>query len=45
MSAGTADGTFLTPAGIRTYGVPGSFGDADRGGAHGLQEYVRMDVI
>jgi acetylornithine deacetylase/succinyl-diaminopimelate desuccinylase-like protein len=45
MSAGATDGAFLTPAGIPTYGVSGIFGDADGGGAHGLNEHVRIDAV
>jgi acetylornithine deacetylase/succinyl-diaminopimelate desuccinylase-like protein len=45
MSAGATDGAFLTPAGIPTYGISGDFGDPDGNGAHGLNEYLRVNVV
>jgi acetylornithine deacetylase/succinyl-diaminopimelate desuccinylase-like protein len=45
MSAGATDGAFLTPAGIPTYGVSGSFGDPDGNGAHGLNERLRVKSV
>ncbi len=45
MSAGATDGAFLTPVGIPTYGISGDFGDPDGNGAHGLNEYLRVQVI
>ena len=38
MSTGATDATYLALAGIPTYGVPGSWGDPDGNGAHGLNE-------
>jgi acetylornithine deacetylase/succinyl-diaminopimelate desuccinylase-like protein len=45
MSAGATDGSFLTPVGIPTYGISGDFGDPDGNGAHGLDEYTRVQVL
>ena len=42
MSPGATDATYLSLAGIPTYGVPGAWGDPDGNGAHGLNE--RMSV-
>jgi acetylornithine deacetylase/succinyl-diaminopimelate desuccinylase-like protein len=38
MSTGATDATYLAPIGIPTYGVPGSWGDPDGNGTHGLNE-------
>jgi acetylornithine deacetylase/succinyl-diaminopimelate desuccinylase-like protein len=45
MSAGATDGAFLTPAGIPTYGVSGTFRDADGNGVHGLNERMRVKSL
>ena len=45
MSAGATDGAFLTPAGIPTYGISGTFGDPDGNGAHGLNQRIRTKVV
>lgn len=52
MSTGATDATYLAPIGIPTYGVPGSWGDPDGNGAHGLNErrevrsvYVGRDFL
>ena len=42
MAAGATDGRFTNAAGIPTYGVTGMFGDPDGGGAHGLNERIRV---
>jgi acetylornithine deacetylase/succinyl-diaminopimelate desuccinylase-like protein len=43
MSTGATDGIYLEAVGIPSYGPPGSFGDPDGNGVHGLNEraYVR----
>ena len=40
VPAGSADASYLGAAGIPTYGVPGSWGDPDGGGVHGLNERI-----
>jgi acetylornithine deacetylase/succinyl-diaminopimelate desuccinylase-like protein len=42
MATGATDGRFTNKAGIPTYGVTGMFGDPDGGGAHGLNERIRV---
>jgi acetylornithine deacetylase/succinyl-diaminopimelate desuccinylase-like protein len=42
MSTGATDGRFTNAAGIATYGVTGMFTDPDGGGAHGLNERIRV---
>ena len=42
MSVGATDGRFTNKAGVPTYGVTGMFGDPDGGGAHGLNERIRV---
>jgi acetylornithine deacetylase/succinyl-diaminopimelate desuccinylase-like protein len=42
MTTGATDGRFTNAAGIPTYGVTGMFGDPDGGGAHGLNERIRV---
>jgi acetylornithine deacetylase/succinyl-diaminopimelate desuccinylase-like protein len=39
------DGRFLTPAGVPTYGVSGSFNDGATNNAHGLNERVRVQSL
>jgi hypothetical protein len=38
MSTGATDGIFLEAIGIPSYGPPGTFGDPDGNGTHGLNE-------
>ena len=45
QSSGGTDGRFLTPAGVPTYGVSGSFNDGATGNAHGLNERVRVQSL
>jgi len=45
MQAGATDGAFLTPAGIPTYGISGTFRDADGNGVHGLNERMRVTSL
>lgn len=52
MSTGATDGVFLEAAGIPVYGVPGSWGDPDGNGVHGLNErkgvrsvYIARDFL
>ena len=45
MANGYTDATFLTAAGIPTYGVPGLWGDADGNGVHGLDERVEVRSV
>ena len=52
MSTGATDATYLAPIGIPTYGVPGTWGDPDGNGSHGLNErhavrsaYVARDFL
>ena len=52
MSTGATDATYLAPAGIPTYGVPGPWGAPGGSGAHGLNErhpvqsaYVSRDFL
>ena len=40
MANGYTDATFLGAVGIPTYGVPGSWGDPDGNGVHGLNERI-----
>ncbi len=40
MSNGYTDATFLGAVGIPTYGIPGSWGDPDGNGVHGLDERI-----
>lgn len=42
MANGYTDATFLTAAGIPTYGVPGLWGDVDGNGVHGLDERIEV---
>ncbi|MFA4894526.1 M20/M25/M40 family metallo-hydrolase [Brevundimonas sp.] len=42
MAVGATDGRFTNKAGVPTYGVTGMFGDPDGGGAHGLNERIRV---
>lgn len=38
MSTGATDGIYLEAVGIPSYGPPGTYGDPDGGGTHGLNE-------
>ncbi len=42
MATGATDGRFTNAAGIPTYGMTGMFSDPDGGGAHGLNERIRV---
>ena len=42
MSTGATDSRFTNAAGIPSYGLSGMFGDPDGGGAHGLNERIRV---
>ena len=45
MANGYTDATFLTAAGIPTYGVPGLWGDPDGNGVHGLDERIAVQSL
>ena len=45
MSNGYTDATFLGAVGIPTYGVPGTWGDPDGNGVHGLNERVETRSV
>jgi acetylornithine deacetylase/succinyl-diaminopimelate desuccinylase-like protein len=45
QSSGGTDGRFLTPAGVPTYGVSGSFSDGATNNAHGLNERIRVQSL
>lgn len=45
MANGYTDATFLGAVGIPTYGVPGSWGDPDGNGVHGLNERVEVKSL
>jgi acetylornithine deacetylase/succinyl-diaminopimelate desuccinylase-like protein len=45
MSTGATDSRFLNAAGIRAYGLSGMLGDPDGGGAHGLNERIRVKSL
>jgi acetylornithine deacetylase/succinyl-diaminopimelate desuccinylase-like protein len=45
MSTGATDGIFLEAVGIPTYGVPGSWGDPDGNGVHGLNERIEKKSL
>ncbi len=45
MSTGATDSIFLSPIGIPTYGVPGTFIDADGNGIHGLNERIGIQSL
>lgn len=42
MTVGATDARYTNAAGIPTYGVTGLFADPDGGGAHGLNERIRV---
>jgi len=45
MANGYTDATYLGAVGIPTYGVPGSWGDPDGNGVHGLNERVEVKSL
>ena len=45
MSTGATDAVYTGGAGIPTYGVPGSWGDPDGNGVHGLNERLNVRGI
>jgi len=45
MSTGATDGIFLEAVGIPVYGVPGSWGDPDGNGVHGLNERIEVKSL
>ncbi|MCC7267043.1 MAG: M20/M25/M40 family metallo-hydrolase, partial [Caulobacteraceae bacterium] len=45
MATGATDGRFTNAAGTPTYGLTGMFGDPDGGGAHGLNERIRVKSL
>jgi acetylornithine deacetylase/succinyl-diaminopimelate desuccinylase-like protein len=45
MSTGATDGIFLEAVGIPVYGPPGTYGDPDGNGTHGLNERARVASV
>jgi acetylornithine deacetylase/succinyl-diaminopimelate desuccinylase-like protein len=45
MSSGATDARYFGPASIFVYGAPGIFVDLDGGGAHGLNERIRVQSL
>lgn len=45
MSTGATDGIFLESIGIPVYGPPGTYGDPDGNGTHGLNERARVASV
>lgn len=45
MSTGATDSIYLAAVGIPSYGVPGVLYEADGGGAHGLNERIRVKSV
>ncbi|HSD18133.1 MAG TPA: M20/M25/M40 family metallo-hydrolase [Thermomonas sp.] len=45
ISTGATDGLYLSAVGIPTYGVPGSWGDPDGNGVHGLDERLEVRAV
>lgn len=45
MSTGATDGIFLQAVGIPTYGPPGTYGDPDGNGTHGLNERAIVQAV
>ena len=45
MSTGATDGIFLEAIGIPSYGPPGTYGDPDGNGTHGLNERARVEAV
>ena len=45
LQAGATDGRYLNAAGIPTYGIDGSFLDAELNHIHGLNEYAGVESL
>ena len=45
MSTGATDGIFMEAIGIPVYGVPGTYGDPDGNGVHGLNERMAVGSL
>jgi acetylornithine deacetylase/succinyl-diaminopimelate desuccinylase-like protein len=45
LEIGATDASFMTPAGIPTYGFTGMFFDPDGSRLHGLNERIRVQVL
>jgi len=45
MSTGATDGIYLEAVGIPSYGPPGTYGDPDGNGAHGLNERAIVKAV
>ena len=45
MSTGATDGIFLEAIGIPVYGPPGTYGDPDGNGTHGLNERAIVEAV
>jgi len=45
MSTGATDAVYLGAVGIPTYGVPGTWGDPDGNGTHGLNERLEVRAL
>jgi acetylornithine deacetylase/succinyl-diaminopimelate desuccinylase-like protein len=45
LEIGATDASFLTPAGIPTYGFTAMFFEPDGSRLHGLNERIRADVL
>ena len=45
MSTGATDGIYLEAIGIPSYGPPGTWGDPDGNGTHGLNERAAVDAV
>ena len=45
LEIGATDASFMTPAGIPTYGFTAMFFDPDGNGMHGLNERIRAQVL
>lgn len=45
MSTGATDAVYTGGAGIPTYGVPGTWGDPDGNGVHGLNERIEVKAL
>jgi acetylornithine deacetylase/succinyl-diaminopimelate desuccinylase-like protein len=45
MSTGATDGIYLQAVGIPTYGPPGTYGDPDGNGTHGLNERAIVKAV
>jgi acetylornithine deacetylase/succinyl-diaminopimelate desuccinylase-like protein len=45
MSTGGTDAVYLAAVGIPTYGVPGSWGNPDGNGVHGLNERIEIKAL